>query len=261
MTGFGYVNTTGLKAMDYFLTDSHQTPPGVEHLYVETLARLPNDYICYKPPDYLPEVSALPAALNGDLTLGCFNKLAKLTPETLALWSKLLAALPNARLLLKTSGLEHPERVEYLKRDIHKAGIDFSRVDISGGAPHEEFLKGYHAVDIALDPIPYSGGLTTCEALWMGVPVVTLRGERFASLHSTSHLSNADLVDWITESEEEYIQLVVQWSQKLQELQSLREGMRARLQKSLLSNGPQYTADFESLLKLSFKTYCDGSSQ
>jgi predicted O-linked N-acetylglucosamine transferase (SPINDLY family) len=95
----------------------------------------------------------------------------------------------------------------------------------------------------------------------MGVPVVTLRGERFASLHSTSHLSNADLVDWISESEEEYIQLVVQWSQKLQELQSLREGMRARLQKSLLSNGPQYTADFESLLKLSFKTYCDGSSQ
>ena len=206
MSGFGYVNTTGLKAIDYLLTDSHQTPPGVDHLYVETLARLPNDYISYTPPDYIPEVSTLPSLKSGHLTLGCFNKSAKLSPETLALWSKVLDALPSAQLRLQTSGLEHPQRVEHLKQDLEKAGIPFSRVHIFGGAPHKEFLSGYNSVDIALDPIPYSGGLTTCEALWMGVPVVTLRGERFASLHSTSHLTNAGLKDWITESEEEYIQ-------------------------------------------------------
>ena len=255
-SGMGYVNTTGLSAMDYLISDHHQTPEGVDELYTETLTRLPNGYITYAAPDYIPDVNALPALQKGHLTLGCMNRLAKLTPETLKLWGDLLEAIPDATLLLQTNGLEDPQLAGQLLQRLTTEGISPERVTLKGSAPHQDFLGAYHSVDIALDPLPYSGGLITCEALWMGVPVVTLKGARFASLHSTSHLRNVGLPEWVADSPQQYIDLVKDWARRLPELSTLRAGLRAKAKASPLGDGAQYTRNFESFLRESWHSWC-----
>jgi predicted O-linked N-acetylglucosamine transferase (SPINDLY family) len=255
-SGMGYVNTTGLSAMDYLISDHHQTPEGVDGLYTETLARLPRGYITYTAPEYIPDVSPLPAQQKGHLTLGCMNRLAKLTPETLKLWGAVLEAVPTATLYLQTNGLEDRDLARQLVHRLVAEGVSPGRVTLAGGAGHADFLRAYHAVDIALDPVPYSGGLVTCEALWMGVPVVTLKGERFASLHSTSHLRNAGLPDWVADTPGGYIALVKSWSERLPELSRLRAGLRAQVQASPLGDGAQYAHDFDSFLQESWRTWC-----
>lgn len=260
-SGMGYVNTTGLRTMDYLISDHHQTPEGVDGLYTETLARLPKGYITYAAPDYIPNVTPLPALQKGHLTLGCMNRLAKLTPETLKLWAAVLAAIPDATLFLQTNGLEDPHLAKQLVHRLATEGVSPQRVTLAGSAPHQDFLRAYHAVDIALDPVPYSGGLVTCEALWMGVPVVTLKGKRFAGLHSTSHLRNAGLPDWVADSPEQYISTVKSWSERLPELSTLRAGLRAQAKSSPLGDSAQYAHDFESFLQESWKTWCTEQNQ
>ncbi len=183
-------HSSGLAEMDWLITDRWETPPGFEHLYTERLLRLPDGYVCYSPPPYAPDVVPLPALANGHVTFGCFNNLAKITPLVIATWARILRQVPDARLVLKTHQFSDAATAARILADFTAHGVAAARVALRGASRHRAFLGEYNQIDLVLDPFPYSGGLTTCEALWMGVPTVTLPGEIFASRHSASHLSN-----------------------------------------------------------------------
>jgi predicted O-linked N-acetylglucosamine transferase (SPINDLY family) len=248
ITWAGYVGTTGLKAMDYLLADRFEIPPQAEADYCETVLRMPDGYVCYEPPSYAPAVSALPALAKGSVTFGCFNNPAKINPQIVAVWAKILRRLPASQLVLKYRGLRTGRNAARLIDEFADHGIDPHRVTRLGSSPHVELLAAYHHIDVALDPFPYSGGLTTCEALWMGVPVVTCPGPTFASRHSLSHLSNVGLTETIATDLDEYVELAVALAGDLPRLAALRSGLRDRMAASPLCDGPRFAANLGALL-------------
>jgi protein O-GlcNAc transferase len=261
VSGGGNNDTTGLDAMDYLLSDRFHTPAESERYFSETLIRMPNDYVCYGPPDYAPAVASPPYQRRGYVTFGCFNNIAKINSEVIALWAQILAALPEARLKLQTRELSDIATRERYHSLFAAAGIDPRRVDLAGRASHERLLATYADIDIALDPFPYSGGLTTCEALWMGVPVITLTGNTFAGRHSTSHLSNVGLSELITTTPEGYVATALALAQDPQRLTTLRQGLRERMTASPLCDAKRYTRDLEAVYRQMWVKYCESSSK
>ncbi len=174
------------------------------------------------------------------LTFGCFNNTAKITPRAIETWCAALRAVPGSRLVLKTHQLGDAPTAARFHRAFQRLGIDPDRIETRGSSPHRAFLASYNEIDIVLDPFPYSGGLTTCEALWMGVPTVTLPGEIFASRHSASHLSNAGFPDWVARDRADYIRIAVTWSHEVDRLAALRATMRDRVRVSPLCDGPRF---------------------
>jgi len=255
VTWAGYVGTTGLSAMDYLVSDDRETPAGTDHWYVESVVRLPDCYVCYTPPDYAPPVAPLPALRNGFVTFGCFNNLAKINPEVISLWTELLACIPDARLLMVTKALGDP-CIERRYREAFEAGGVGGRVDFSGMVPHRELLGRYGDVDVALDPFPYSGGLTTLESLWMGVPVITLGGERFASRHSLSHLTAAGLPELIAGDRGGYVARAVSLASDLSRLEKMRSSLRGRLAGSPLCDAPRFTRNLEHAYRSMWLRWC-----
>ncbi len=256
VTGMGYVNTTGLAEMDYLLCDSHHLPPEDEGFYAETALRMEHDYICYAPPDYAPEPGPLPAQATGLVTFGNFNNLAKLGVQVVELWSELLLRVQPSRLLLKTHALGDPATRSRLVEMFGKCGVQAERLILEGGARHADLLASYQRVDLALDPFPYSGGLTTLEALWMGVPVVTMTGRSFASRHSTSHLRNLGLQRFVVDDSSSYLELAVDTVANLDALAELRGTLRPRMAQSVLCDGQAYAAELESRLRERWRQWC-----
>ena len=249
VTWAGYVGTTGLAAMDYLLADRYEVPPGAERHYRERVLRMPDDYICYDPPVYAPAVASLPALARGEVTLGCFNNPAKISSQVIEVWAKILRRQPQARLLLKFKGGNDRGLVRRFAETFAAQAIDPGRLELLGQSSHVELLAEYNHIDLALDPFPYSGGLTTLEALWMGVPVITCPGETFASRHSLSHLSSVGLTDLIARDLDEYVELAVSLSGDLPRLAALRAGLRQRMAASPLCDGKRFAANFASLLQ------------
>ena len=233
-------HSTGMAEIDWFLTDRWETPPALEATYSERMLRMPDGYACYSPPPHAPDVLPPPVLRNGHVTFGCFNNLAKITPRAIAAWCEVLRAVPGSRLVLKTHQLSDAQTAARFRQAFARTGIDPERVETRGSSPHRQFLASYNEIDIVLDPFPYSGGLTTCEALWMGVPTVTLPGEIFASRHSASHLSNAGYPDWVARDWADYIGLAVRWARDRDGLAALRAGMRERVRRSPLCDGPRF---------------------
>jgi protein O-GlcNAc transferase len=256
VTAGGHYDSTGMTAIDYLISDRFHTPAGAECYFSEALIRLPNDYICYGPPDYAPAVAPLPLARQGQVTFGCFNNLAKVTPEVIALWAKILQALAGARLKLQTRELGDAGTCARYRALFKEAGVAASRVELQGHAPHRQLLDAYGEIDIALDPFPYSGGLTTCEALWMGVPVITLSGHSFAGRHSTSHLANVGLPELVTTTPEEYLAVAVALAQDPDRLTTLRQGLRERMAASPLCDAKGYTRDLEAAYRGMWERWC-----
>lgn len=247
---------TGLPEMDWFLTDRWETPAGYERFYDERLLRLPDGYVCYSPPSHAPDVAPLPALANGFVTFGCFNNLAKITPSVIATWGRILRDLPTARLALKTHQFADPLTRDRIHADFAAHGIEASRVELQGASGHRQFLSQYNRIDLVLDPFPYSGGLTTCEALWMGVPTLTLPGETFASRHSTSHMCNMGLVDWVAADVEDYVALAARKASDLGGLAELREALRARMRASPLCDAPRFGRSLGAALRHAWRDWC-----
>ena len=233
-------HSSGLPEMDWFLTDRWETPPGLESLYSERMLRMPDGYVCYSPPPHAPDVVAAPVLGNGYVTFGCFNNIAKITPRAIETWCGILRAVPGSRLILKTHQLSDAPTAARFLASFTRFGIDPGRVEMRGSSSHRLFLATYNEIDLVLDPFPYSGGLTTCEALWMGVPTVTLPGEIFASRHSASHLSNAGYADWVAKDLTDYCDIALKWARDPVGLAGLRKAMRARVRASPLCDAPRF---------------------
>jgi predicted O-linked N-acetylglucosamine transferase (SPINDLY family) len=182
------------------------------------------------------------------MTFGSFNNPAKWTPLILDAWAEILRRVPRSRLLLQFGGLHEPQTQDLFRSEFSKRGIDSDRILLEGWLEHRELLAAYNHVDIALDTQPYSGGVTTCEALWMGVPVITWPGNTFAGRHATSHLTNAGYKRFIVRNRQEYIGLAVDWANRLNELAIVRANMRGHLSESPLCDAPRFAADFLATL-------------
>ncbi|MRR53855.1 MAG: tetratricopeptide repeat protein [Deltaproteobacteria bacterium] len=256
-TWAGYVGTTGLSAMDYLISDPRETPEGTDHWYREAVLRLPDCYVCYAPPEYAPSVAPLPARKNGFITFGCFNNLAKINRPVIDLWIRILQEIPSARLVLATKALGDPA-VSARFRKIFADGGVAGRVDFSGPVPHPELLARYGEIDLALDPFPYSGGLTTLEGLWMGVPALTLGGDRFASRHSLSHLTAAGLPEFIVTDKSAYLAKAVSLAHDLAHLENIRLGLRERMQSSPLCDAVRFTRNLEEAFRTMWRRWCEG---
>jgi predicted O-linked N-acetylglucosamine transferase (SPINDLY family) len=249
-------HSSGLAEMDWFLTDRWETPDGFEPLYSEKLLRLPDGYVCYSPPPHAPDVAALPALANGFVTFGCFNNLAKITPRVIETWAAILRRIPDARLILKTHQLSDGPTADGFLANFASLGIAGDRIESRGSSGHRAFMGQYGDVDIVLDPFPYSGGLTTCEALWMGVPTITLPGEIFASRHSASHMSNAGLPDWVAGSVEDYMDMAVARAGNLAALANLRAGLRDQVRLSPLCDAPRFGRGLGAALRHAWQAWC-----
>ncbi len=253
-------HSSGLAEMDWIITDRWETPPELAHLYSERLLCLPDGYVCYSAPPYAPDVAPLPALANGYVTFGCFNNLAKITPRVIATWCGILHRLPGSRLVLKAHQFSDGPTADRLLASFADYGIPPERLELRGPSGHRAFIGQYNDIDIVLDPFPYSGGLTTCEALWMGVPTVTMPGEIFASRHSLSHLSNVGLVDWAAFDVAGYADLAIAKASDLAALAALRSGLRERVKTSPLCDALRFGRGLGAALRLAWRDWCERSA-
>jgi predicted O-linked N-acetylglucosamine transferase (SPINDLY family) len=257
MTWIGYVGTTGLRTIDYLIADRFHIPPGAEEHYHEKVLRMPDGYVCFDPPATAPEVGPLPALGTGHVTFGSFNNVSKLTSEVIALWAAIVQRLPGSRLMLVSPPLSGATTRQRISDAFTAAGGDLAQLELCGTKRRHELLAMYNTIDVALDPFPYSGGVTTCEALWMGVPVVTCPGETFASRHSLSHLSNIGLTETIAANHEEYVDRAARLAQDLPHLAELRAGLRERMARSPLCDGERFAGQLMTVLRDVWRQWCN----
>jgi predicted O-linked N-acetylglucosamine transferase (SPINDLY family) len=251
----GYLHSTGLTRIAYRLTDARADPPGTsERLHTESLVRLPHSLWCYRPPLALEHAPAPPCARSGHVTFGSFQLAPKLSPTVRRLWAEILRRLPQARLLLV--GVPAGRAREDLLRDFGAAGIAHSRLTILPRLALDPYFRQYDNVDIALDTAPYGGGTTTFEALWMGVPVLTLAGDRSASRSAASILGALGLHAWIAATPEDYVRLALAHAGDREDLAALRTALRQRLQGSPLMDEARFARDMEAALRGMWRARC-----
>jgi predicted O-linked N-acetylglucosamine transferase (SPINDLY family) len=243
----GYPATSGLEAMDYRLTDSTADPGGAtDRFYTEELVRLPMGFLCFAPPAQGPETGDLPLASAGHVSFACFHELAAITPQMIALWSEILRRVPGARAVFKAEGLEANSARGELHERFLAQGIGPERLELrAAGASYEAELADYRDVDIALDAFPLNGTTRTCDALWMGVPVVTRAGASHASRTGASILLRADLAEMVAATPQEYVEKAVALAGDGARLRAMRSGMRARLRSSALLDTQGFTRALE----------------
>jgi predicted O-linked N-acetylglucosamine transferase (SPINDLY family) len=254
-TWLGFPGTTGLSAIDYRLTDEVADPSGAENVSSEAIVRLPRGFHCWRPP-----ATDIPVALRNATTppaFGSFNNVQKLSPATIALWSRILRRVPDARLVLKSFWLSRAGAVAHLQRAFAEHGVAPERLALSGFIPEvASHLAAYGEIDVALDPFPYNGTTTTLEALWMGVPVVTLRGERHAARVGASLLSQLGATEWIADDPDRYVELAVAIMADRSTLAQLRHQLRGRLAQSSICDCAGFARALESAYRSMWRRWC-----
>jgi predicted O-linked N-acetylglucosamine transferase (SPINDLY family) len=215
--------------MDWLLGDAVVTPPGCEALYSERIARLPGTVFCFAPEADYPGPRYGPAHAQRPLTFGSFNNVPKLTPRTLGLWARILRAVPGSRLLLKAPSFGDAGAVRFFTGQLQALGVSLQRVEFRGPSNLGDMMAEYADVDIALDPLPYNGGTTSLQALWMGVPVVTLEGAHFVSRMGASFMRAAGLDDWVAADDDGYVAVACAKAADRAALLGLKQGLRQRL--------------------------------
>lgn len=257
VTYLGYPNTTGIPAIDYRLTDAWADPPGLTDAYnIETLIRLPDCFLCYLPPEEAPPVAR--SEKQRDRVVFCsFNNLDKITPEVVSLWASVLRSVPGSGLVIKNGSLKDQVVRERLYARFAVNGISRDRLDLRGPIYDiADHLALYNEVDIALDTFPYNGTTTTCEALWMGVPVISLAGSMHAGRVGVSLLSQVGLSDLIAESPQEYVRLATELAADTERVSALRTTLRDRMARSPLCNGEAFARKVESAYRGMWRNYC-----
>lgn len=267
VTWLGYPNTTGMDCVDYRIVDPVSDPPGgpgieaADAHAAETLVRLPAPFLCFRPPADAPAMVPLPAGARGAVTFGSFNKLAKITEDTVALWAAVLRAAPDTRLLLKDKPLSCPDTAQAWRDRFARHGIDPGRLDLLGWiADPGGHLAAYNRIDIALDPHPYNGTITTCDTLWMGAPLVTLRGSRHAARVGASLLTAVGLPELVADTPDAYVAAAAGLAGDLTRLMRLRLGMRARVAASPLCDEGRFLRNLEAGYRMMWRRWCaDGA--
>jgi FkbM family methyltransferase len=252
----GYFATTGIPTIDYWITDHHLHPVDTEEKTSETIWRLPRCYVAYQPSPEALEVNPLPALSSEYITFGCLNNFSKLNPFLLSLWAKILQALPQSRLILKSHyhNLDDPEEKQSVELFLQEQGFNLEQVElIDSPTLAEDYFALYHRIDIHLDTFPYNGCTTTCDALWMGVPVLTLAGDRKIQRMGNSLLQAIGLGDWIAHSPEEYVNKAITFAQYLEAIAQLRTSLRERFQKSQLGDIEGLTLALENAYQQMWK--------
>jgi protein O-GlcNAc transferase len=255
VTYIGYQNTTGMSAMDYRLTDERADPPGTtDAFYTEQLIRLPRSFFCYQPPDEAPPITPLPARQAGRVTFGSFNSFNKVTPQAITAWLRILRRVPRSELLVLASRGGYVERK--FQEIAPKHAVDPQRVKVCGRRSKGEYLKLIQQVDIALDPFPFVGHTTTCDSIWMGVPVVMLEGQTYASRFGGSVLVNVGLEDLIATTVDQYVDLAVRLAKDLDRLDKLRAELRPRMADSPLLDFKGFTRNVEQAYRQMWLKWC-----
>ncbi|MDD6698972.1 MAG: hypothetical protein PUE51_11590 [Veillonellaceae bacterium] len=250
ISGIGYFNSTGLDTCDGFLSDVHCAPEERSPYFTERLLRLPQSHFCYMPFAHFPDVTPPPCLTKGFVTFGCFNNFSKVTDGMLTLWRQILSAVPGAHLLLKHALFGSEEGRTYTRRRLQRLGFAdelCARIEMRGLS--HEYLQEYGDMDIALDTFPYPGGLTTCEALMMGVPVVSLVGSRHGARFGRSFLENIGFGELAVDTKERYAELAIGLAQDVQTLAALRQVLRKKMLQSPIMDGASYVRDVEALFR------------
>jgi predicted O-linked N-acetylglucosamine transferase (SPINDLY family) len=257
VTYLGYPNTTGLPTVDYRITDDLADPPGrADELSVERLLRLPRPFLCYRPEAKTPDPGPPPVLSRGHATFGCFNNTLKLSDSFLDLAARVVNAVPGSRLVLKSGGLELHSVGGRVRQRFAAAGVAPDRLELRGWtAAVEDHLGAYGEIDVALDSFPYNGTTTTCEALWMGVPVVTLRGDRHAARVGASLLGWLGLTDFVAADAEEFVRICARLAGDVAGAGSRRAGLRERLRASLLVDEAGFAREIERCYRTVWTEY------
>ena len=249
-----YFDTTGIEAIDYYVSDSFSTPAGGRQKFSEKLIILDQPRLVYEPPAYAPPVSVRKPD-DEEIVFGSFNRHQKIIPEVVETWSCLLREVGNSRLVLKNTAFACAEIRSIFLQRFAEHGVDPARISFREASPHEQALAEYGDMDIALDTFPYNGGLTTLEALWMGTPVIAVEGERIISRQSAGMMRCLGLPEFVAQSAAEFAAIGKYWSLHRPQLNSLRQSLRERMKASPLTDAATYTRDLEGHLEEAWELY------
>ena len=257
VTWFGSCHTTGVPAIDYILMDPTYVAEGGERWFTETVVRLPDIRWCYTPPDYAPEVAPPPVLERGAVTFGTLSNLTKVTAAVAELWARVLDAVPGSRLLLNWKTMADAEERGRMEALLVAAGIAADRIELTAGADsHAGVMGGYADIDIALDPFPFSGCTTTCELLWMGLPVVTMPLARPASRQTLGFLTALGRTEWVAGDADDYVRIATRLAADPQTLAAMRRDQRERVAASPICDGPRFTRHLEAALRDMWRHWC-----
>jgi len=256
ITWLGYWNTTGMSTVDYILTDPLTTPRGSPQRFTERPLFLPDSRFLYAPVPYAPKVSQLPSTEGSIFTFGSFNRFDKLGPELIDCWAEIMRRVPRSRLVIKNSAIAFPHARKELSRRFKSLGIEPERIDLRAKSPHAAMLAQYNDIDLGLDTFPYNGGLTTCEALWMGVPIVAIEEERMISRQTSSMLRLVGCEDFVAQTRDEYVDLAVHWANQIKKLAIVRACLREKMRASPLCDGARFTQNLEAAMRNVWRHYC-----
>jgi len=241
--------TTGINEIDYFVGSKHITPQDEEKFYVEKIYRLPEISQCFTIPTFDIKINELPALKNNFITFGCINKLSKINDEVILLWTKILLSIPNAQLIIKNKNLQNKNIANSIIQKFENQNISKKRIIFIGESKtRKESLETYNKIDIALDPFPYQGNTTTCESVWMGVPVLTLKGNRYLFHFGESINSNINMNDWIAKNKKEYISKAIKFSSNIEELSHIRTNLRKKALLSPAFDAQRFAKQFDDML-------------
>ncbi|MES2991031.1 MAG: tetratricopeptide repeat protein [Pseudomonadota bacterium] len=258
LTWLGYWASTGVPAIDYLLTDAVSTPAADIDQFTETARCLPDTRLCFSIPtgDNLPSVSELPALSRGHITFGSFQRLSKLTDEVLILWGRVLTALPASMLRIQSKQIADSDARTSLVQRLSNAGIAPARVQLFKDTGRQDYLAAHSEVDVLLDTFPHGGATTTCEALWMGVPTLTLSGPTLLSRQGASLLTCVGLSEWIARDESDYIARAVDHASGIAQLAELRATLRDRVTRSALFDAPTFARSFQREIRKMWREKC-----
>lgn len=244
----GYWASTGIQTMDYIIADPVSVPVSAQGQFSEQVAYLPETRLCFSKPVYDVALTPLPALRNGYITLGCYHKYTKATEAVIALWCAVMQALPEAKLRWQTTAFGDAKMIAAAQARFARYGVAAERCQFLPASSIESYLHSYAEVDFILDTFPFTGGTTTCDALWMGVPTLTIAGEQMIARQGASLMTVAGLPDWVVTEPEAFVSQAVLFASQLEHLSELRAQLRTRLQSSALFNGAHFSADFTQLL-------------